>query len=110
MTSPLAKRPPGAGSVDPQPDPQPGFERLVAVVQELSLARSLDAITAIVRRAARQLSGADGATFVLRDGDLCFYADEEAIAPLWKGKRSPMHSCASGWVMQQRRQLVIDDV
>lgn len=91
-------------------EPQAGYERLVSVVQELSLARSLDAITAIVRHAARALTGADGATFVLRDGDLCFYADEEAIAPLWKGKRFPMDACASGWVMQQARPLVIDDV
>lgn len=45
----------------------PGAIRLVEVVQELSLARDLDCIMAIVRRAARELTGADGATFVLRD-------------------------------------------
>ena len=44
----------------------------------------------IVRHAARQLVGADGATFVLRDGDKSFYADEDAIAPLWKGLRFPL--------------------
>src|ERR1041385_5427766 len=69
-----------------------GMERLVSVVQELSLARDLDRIMAIVRRAARELTGADGATFVLRDGDLCHYADEDAIAPLWKGRRFPMRT------------------
>lgn len=31
------------------------------------------------RRAARELTGAHGATFVLRDNDLCYYADEDAI-------------------------------
>ncbi len=45
---------------------------------------------AVVRHAARELTGADGATFVLRDADKCFYADEDAIAPLWKGQRFPM--------------------
>jgi signal transduction histidine kinase len=94
----------------PRVDPRVGLERLVSVVQELSLARSLDAVTAIVRRAARELSGADGATFVLRDADHCFYADEEAISPLWKGRRFPMDICASGWVMNNRRHLVIEDV
>lgn len=83
---------------------------LIAVVQELSLARSLDEVTAIVRHAARALVGADGATFVLRDCGQCFYADEEAISPLWKGKRFPMESCASGWVMQRAQPLVIEDV
>src|SRR5687767_2516024 len=86
------------------------MERLVAVVQQLSLARSLDAVMAIVRTAARQLTGADGATFVLRDGDLCFYADEDAVAPLWKGNRFPMSRCISGWSMIHRREAVIGDI
>lgn len=64
----------------------------------------------IVRSAARELTGADGATFVLRDGDKCFYADEDAIAPLWKGQRFPMSACISGWVMLHRRAAVIEDI
>ncbi|HBZ69283.1 MAG TPA: diguanylate cyclase, partial [Deltaproteobacteria bacterium] len=73
-----------------------GMERLVEVVQELSLARSLEQVMTVVRSAARELTGAEGATFVLRDGDLCYYADEDAIEPLWKGRRFPMSSCISG--------------
>ena len=45
----------------------PAVDRLVSVIQQLSLARSLEAVMAIVRRAARDLTGADGATFVLRE-------------------------------------------
>jgi len=86
------------------------MERLVGVVQELSLARDLGGIMAIVRHAARQLTGADGATFVLRDNDLCHYADEEAIAPLWKGRRFPMNACISGWVMLNRQPAVIEEI
>jgi signal transduction histidine kinase len=87
-----------------------GMERLVTAVQELSLARDLDAVTAVVRQAARDLTGADGATFVLRDQDQCFYADENAIAPLWKGKRFPMSACVSGWVMLNREPVIIEDI
>jgi GAF domain-containing protein len=87
-----------------------GIERLVAVVQELSRARSLEEIQRTVRTAARELTGADGATFVLREGDHCFYADEDAIAPLWKGMRFPLSACISGWVMLNRRPAVIDDI
>jgi GAF domain-containing protein len=83
---------------------------LVTVVQELSLARSLDAVMQIVRQKARQLTGADGATFVLREGELCYYADEDAIAPLWKGRRFPLDICISGWVMLNRQPAVISDV
>jgi signal transduction histidine kinase/DNA-binding response OmpR family regulator len=87
-----------------------GMERLVSVVQELSLTRDLDHLMVIVRQAARELTGADGATFVLRDGDQCHYADEEAIAPLWKGRRFPMSQCISGWVMLNRQAVVIEDI
>lgn len=86
------------------------MEQLLHVVQELSLARSLEAVQAIVRHAARALAGADGATFVLRENGLCYYADEEAIEPLWKGQRFPMETCISGWAMIHRRAAVIEDI
>ncbi|MBX3220087.1 MAG: GAF domain-containing protein [Labilithrix sp.] len=87
-----------------------GMEHLVGIVQALSLARTLQSVQAIVRSAARALTGADGATFVLRDGDSSFYADEDAIGPLWKGKRFPLETCISGWVIQHREAVVIEDI
>lgn len=87
-----------------------GLEYLVTVVQELSLARTLDGVMQIVRKAARLLTGADGASFVLREGNLCYYAEEDAIAPLWKGRRFPMESCISGWVMLNREAAVIENI
>lgn len=84
--------------------------QLVEVVQELSLARDLASVMDIVRRAARDLTGADGATFVLRDGEQCYYAEENAISPLWKGRRFPMSLCISGWVMLNKRSTVIPDI
>lgn len=84
--------------------------RLVTAVQELSLVRTLPAIQEIVRRAARELLDADGATFVLRDGDKCHYADEDAISPLWKGQRFPMSACISGWAMLNARPAMIPDI
>jgi K+-sensing histidine kinase KdpD len=83
---------------------------LVSAVQQLSLARTLDAVIAVVRHAARQLTGADGATFVLRDNGKCFYADEDAIAPLWKGQRFPMNACISGWAMLNGQVAVVEDI
>jgi hypothetical protein len=87
-----------------------GMQHLITVVQRLSLARNLETVTAVVRRAARELTGADGATFVLRDANLCYYADEDAISPLWKGQRFPMNSCISGWAMLNRQPVVIEDI
>jgi signal transduction histidine kinase len=85
-------------------------ERLVQVAQELSHARELREIMAVVRDAARELTGADGATFVLRDGDQCFYAEENAIRPLWKGRRFPLANCISGWTMLHGEAAVIEDI
>jgi len=45
------------------------MERLVTVVQELSLARDVATVLAIVCHAAHVLTGADGASFVLREGE-----------------------------------------
>lgn len=73
-----------------------GMARLVQAVQELSLARSLSEVQGIVRTAARELTGCDGASFVLRDDDKCYYADEDAIAPLWKGSRFPWRPVSAG--------------
>lgn len=82
----------------------------MSVIQRLALSRSLEDIQATVRTAARRLAGADGATFVLRDGEYCFYVDEDAISPLWKGQRFPIDACVSGWTMKHREAVVIPDI
>lgn len=86
------------------------MQHLLHAVQELSLAHSLPEIQQIVRAAARALTGCDGATFVLRDNGKCYYADEDAIAPLWKGSRFPMETCISGWTMLNRSAAVIQNI
>lgn len=87
-----------------------GMERLMKAVQELSMARSLPDIQRIVRTAARELTGCDGATVILRDNGDCFYADEDAIGPLWKGMRFPLEACVSGWAMLNKDAAVIPDI
>lgn len=87
-----------------------GMERLIDAVRDLAAARGLDDIVDIVRRAARELAAADGATFVLRDNGRCYYVDEDAIEPLWSGLRFPMEACISGWAMIHAEQVVIADI
>lgn len=86
------------------------MHRLLRAVQELSMARSLPEVQRVVRTSARALTGCDGATFVLRDDNKCYYADEDAIAPLWKGSRFPMDICISGWAMLNKDAAVIPDI
>jgi two-component system CheB/CheR fusion protein len=87
-----------------------GIERLIAVVEELSFCRDLPHVMETVRHAARALTGADGAAFILREGDQCHYVDEDAIGPLWKGRRFPVTACISGWAMLHRQAVAIEDV
>jgi signal transduction histidine kinase len=86
------------------------MKSLVEAVQHLSLARDIEPVTSIVRKTARAITGADGATFVLRENDQCYYADEDAISPLWKGQRFPLYSCVSGWSMIHRQSVVIENI
>lgn len=64
----------------------------------------------VVRAAARGVLWADGVTFVLRDGDFCHYIEEDAIGPLWKGRKFPLSSCISGWAMLNDQTAVIPDI
>jgi signal transduction histidine kinase len=83
---------------------------LTDLVARLASAKSLPEVTGIVASTARALVGADGTTFVLRDGDRCYYADEDAISPLWKGQRFAMEACVSGWAMVHRQTVQIPDI
>ncbi|MBN3883991.1 MAG: ATP-binding protein [Nostoc sp.] len=86
------------------------YNRLLSVVKDLACVRTIEEIIEIVRLAARDLTNADGVTFVLRDGECCHYVDENAIGPLWKGMRFPLKSCISGWAMLNKQAAVIEDI
>src|SRR5262245_32947296 len=63
-----------------------------------------------MRGAARAVCRSDGITFVLRQGDMCHYVEEDAIGPLWKGQKFPLSACISGWAMLNAKTAVIEDV
>jgi len=83
---------------------------LVETIEALSATRTIEEVAAVVRSAARRMSGADGVCFVLRDGDQCWYLDEDAIGPMWKGQRFPMSACISGWAMLHGQTVVVPDI
>jgi hypothetical protein len=76
----------------------------------LRRANSIEQVYELVCMSTRQLVEADAATFVVLDGDKCFYAEEEAIRPLWKGERFPVEQCIGGWAMTQRQTAVVPDI
>lgn len=86
------------------------LEILIDVIQQLSSVQSLEEVQEIVAHSARNLIGADGATLVFRENNSCFYVNEDAIQPLWKGRKFPLDACISGWVMQNKQPVIIEDI
>jgi GAF domain-containing protein len=76
----------------------------------LRVASRLQDVQDTVRTAARRAVLADGAMFVLRDRQMCFYADEDAMSPLWKGQRFALTDCISGWAMLNDEVAVVPDI
>ncbi|MFT7388488.1 MAG: signal transduction histidine kinase [Candidatus Endobugula sp.] len=83
---------------------------ILPLIHKLSLARTLDVIQYIVADSVRKLVKADAVTFILKDGEHCYYADEHAIAPLWKGPLFPANQHISGWSMGHKQMVVIEDI
>jgi len=84
--------------------------QFIKAVTQLAEARSVEQVAGIVTSAARSLASADGTTFILLEKDQCHYLDEEAISPLWKGRRFDLDTCISGWSMNYRQQVIITDI
>jgi hypothetical protein len=97
-----------------------GVKTLMSLVQDaglLELTReriaaqhSRDGIIAAVKDSARNVCKSDGITFILREGELCHYVEEDAIGPLWKGQYFPIGACISGWSMLHGQTAVIEDI
>ena len=86
------------------------LELLVMAIQELSIAPNMERIIDVVSTSARKLVNASGATFVLREDDLCYYVNEDAVSELWKGQRFPIANCISGWAMEHCEAVTITDI
>jgi signal transduction histidine kinase/CheY-like chemotaxis protein len=94
----------GSASLDVQ------WAKLIEANEKLASAKSIDAVIGVLRDTARAIVQSDGIAVVIREDDKCFYAAEDAIAPLWASRRFPAASCISGWAMMNRQTVAISDV
>ena len=83
---------------------------LLQAVESLARAGGTDEIVDTIRSTARHLIGSDGVALILADGDQCHYVEEDAVGPLWKGRKFQMTECISGWSMLNWQTAVIPDV
>jgi hypothetical protein len=75
----------------------------------LGRAASIDDALAILREHTRALGGADGVTLARREGDEVVFVAEDAIAPLWTGRRFPIADSISGLAMVEPDALALLD-
>jgi len=83
---------------------------LLEAIEKLAGAGGIDDVVAGLRSMARRLIGADGIAVILREDEQCWYVEEDAMGPLWKGHKFPLTSCISGWAMLHKETVVIEDV
>ena len=79
-------------------------------IETLAGAGGMDDVIATLRSTARRLIGADGIAVILREDEQCWYVEEDAMGPLWKGHKFPLASCISGWAMLHKQSVVIEDI
>ena len=94
--------------------PQNSFFRRWNLLSQASgmLARchDLSEVLEVLRERARAIAEADGVAVVLREGAEVAYVGEDAIAPLWTGKRFKLETCISGLAMLKRAPVIIPDI
>lgn len=83
---------------------------LVDAVEKLAGAGEVDDVVSTLRSVTRRLVGADGIAVILREQEQCWYVEEDAMGPLWKGHKFPLASCISGWAMLHKQTVVIEDI
>lgn len=87
-----------------------GTALLLQATHALLQARNFDSVMAALLPIGRKIAGADGITFTVREGDLCFYASEDAVQPLWKGLRFPIDHCIEGLAIQRTQPVCIENI
>jgi GAF domain-containing protein len=89
---------------------QSGTALLLQAAHDLLQTRDTNRVMSIIVSIARKITDAEGATFILREIDSCFFADEDAIQPLWKGSRFPIHQRIEDHAIENKQTLCIEDI
>jgi hypothetical protein len=86
------------------------WTKLLAAIEHLKTAASMDQVVEIVRGSARAVAGADGVTVVRRVGGRVHYVAEDAMSPLWTGQDFPIDQCISGMAIMGGEPILIPDI
>lgn len=88
----------------------PEVEVLVGPLTDPDASLGVDQAISMLCTAARNVTRADGACIILREGELVHYAHEDTVAPLWAGQKFPIGNCISGWSILHRTPVIVSDI
>lgn len=71
---------------------------------------SAEDLVTVICSAGRAIAASEGVTVIRREGDLVAYIAEDAINPLWTGKRFAIEACISGMAITQNQPILIPDI
>jgi signal transduction histidine kinase len=99
----------------PEPDSKhllDRYQRLIEISQDLASTLDLDVLLRHIVRAAADLSNAEQASILLYDqvkNELYFEATTSLEQPILQGMSVPVEGSIAGWVVSNRKPLIIDD-
>lgn len=102
-TKPSAPSPQLSASVDL-------IHEITQAVSLLAKAEALADVAEVVERATRLLTGADGATFTLRNHDSESYLNDQHLAALSNGQEPPLDDGVHGECMSSQAPIIIPDI
>lgn len=84
--------------------------KLNEAMSALANAVSVGDLVTVLCAAGRAIAASEGVTVIRREGDLVAYIAEDAIKPLWTGKRFAIEACISGIAILENQPVVIPDI
>jgi hypothetical protein len=84
--------------------------KLNETMSALAAVVSLEDLVAVLCAGGRAIAASEGVTVIRREGDLVAYIGEDAINPLWTGKRFAMEACISGLAILENQPIHIPDI
>jgi diguanylate cyclase (GGDEF)-like protein len=93
-----------------QPNTHSGFDLFLDIIGNVTHIDNFSNFQSFLKNAARQLTSSDSASIILRQGENCFYLDEDSDQPLWKGMSFPLSACISGWCILNAETVSVENI
>lgn len=85
-------------------------DMVMHITDGLCSAADTDEILEILASGVKVVTGAAAVCVARLEGDECIWEMEFSDVPKWKGMARPASVCAAGWSMQNKRELIGEEI